>query len=277
MQLTPHYGPDPLIELDGDPGAVLAPTVRQRRRLADALGSFGDAEWNHPSRCDGWTTRDVVVHLDSTNTFWSFSIAQGRRGEPTRFLATFDPVASPAELVAAAADVPAAEVLERFRASTEALAASLSGLDADGWTTLAEAPPGHLTISALAHHALWDSWIHERDILLPMGHTAEVEADEVEAALRYVAALAPAFSVAGGSARSGVLGLAATEPDLAITVEVDDRVRVRSARASSPDVELRGGAVDLLEALSLRAPLDAPVPDDARWLVGGLAVVFDAA
>jgi uncharacterized protein (TIGR03083 family) len=277
MQLTPRYGPDPLIELDGDAGAILEPTVRQRRRLADALGSFGADEWDHPSRCDGWTNRDVVVHLDSTNTFWSFSIAQGLRGEPTQFLATFDPVATPAQLVAAAADVPAAEVLERFRASTEDLATALAALDAAGWTTLAEAPPGHLSISALAHHALWDSWIHERDILLPMGRTPDVEADEVDAALRYVAALAPAFSVAGGGTRRGVLGLAATDPDVALAVEVDDRVRVRSGPARSPDVELRGGAVDLLEALSLRAPLDAPVPDEARWLVGGLAVAFDAA
>jgi uncharacterized protein (TIGR03083 family) len=277
MQLTPHYGPDPLIELDGDPSAICEPTVRQRRRLAEALASFGDDEWNHPSRCEGWTNRDVVVHLDSTNTFWSFSIAQGLRGEPTQFLATFDPVATPAQLVAAEAGVPAAEVLERYRTSTEALATSLSALDADGWTTLAEAPPGHLTISALAHHALWDSWIHERDILLPLGRTPDVEADEVEGALRYVAGLAPAFAAAGGGTQHGVLGVVATDPDLTLAVEVDDRVRVRTGPASSPDLELRGGAVDLLEALSLRAPLDAPVPDEARWLIGGLAVAFDAA
>jgi uncharacterized protein (TIGR03083 family) len=277
MQLTPHYGPDPMIELDGDPGAILEPAVRQRRRLADAVGSFGEDEWSHPSRCSGWTNRDVVVHLDSTNTFWSFSITQGLRGEPTQFLATFDPVASPAELVAAAADVPAAEVLDRFRASTDDLATLLANLDAGGWTALAEAPPGHLTVSALAHHALWDSWIHERDILVPLGRTQPIETDEVGAALRYAAALAPAFAAAAGTARRGVLGLVATEPDVTAAVEVDGRVRVRSRPASGPDLELRGGAVDLLEALSLRAPLAAPVPDQARWLGEGLAVVFDAA
>ena len=46
--------------------------------------------------------QDVIIHLASTNQFWAFSINQGLAGEPTQFLLGFDPVASPAELVAAA-------------------------------------------------------------------------------------------------------------------------------------------------------------------------------
>ncbi len=105
MQLTPRYGPDPVITLDVAPAEILQPTVRQRARLAAALGAFSDEQWVHPSRCDGWSSRDLIVHLDSTNRFWSYSIAAGLRGEPTRLLATFDPVASPAELVADSGDV----------------------------------------------------------------------------------------------------------------------------------------------------------------------------
>src|SRR6187402_199779 len=121
MQLTPRYGSDPIITLDGSPSAIAAPAVRQRRRLAATLASFTDEQWAHPSRCEGWSSRDVIVHLDSTNAFWAFSAAEGLRGEPTRFLTTFDPVTSPAQLVVDTADVPVSKVLARFTASTDAL------------------------------------------------------------------------------------------------------------------------------------------------------------
>ena len=75
MQLAPRYGTDPIITLDGTPGEVLAPVVGQRRRLVEVLGGFDEEHWAGPSRCAGWSNRDVIVHLDSTNAFWSYSIA----------------------------------------------------------------------------------------------------------------------------------------------------------------------------------------------------------
>ena len=116
MLLNPHYGADPVLVLEGDPTAILAPTVRQRRRLAATVAGFTEAEWSHPSRCDGWSSRDVIVHLDGTNFFWTQSIAAGLRGDPTRYLATFDPVASPATVrrgVAGAVVVGRARPLRR--------------------------------------------------------------------------------------------------------------------------------------------------------------------
>lgn len=102
VQINPRYGDDPVVVIAGDPAAVGRPAVRQRRRFAEELARLTDDQWAHPSRCEGWSAKDVVVHLDSTNAFWAFSLSAGRTGEPTRFLATFDPVASPAELVAGA-------------------------------------------------------------------------------------------------------------------------------------------------------------------------------
>lgn len=66
MQLTPRYGTNPIITLDGKPSDILAPVTRQRRRFADALAAFTDDEWAHPSRCAGWSNRDVIIHVDST-------------------------------------------------------------------------------------------------------------------------------------------------------------------------------------------------------------------
>ena len=279
MQLTPRYGAQPVITLDGPPAAIARPLIRQRRRLATALASFTDEQWSHPSRCAGWSNRDVIVHLDSTNTFWSMSIAAGVHGEPTRFLATFDPVASPAQLVAGSGDVSTGEVLARFVASTDALVGLCSSLDHAGWSAAAEAPPGHVSVSPVAHHALWDSWVHERDVLVPLGLAPEPEADEVAACLRYVAALGPALALNRGAAGSGVLAIDATGPDVVVVVDIGEQVVVRAGAAGAPTVELRlaGDAVELLEALSVRRPLTQLIPADSVWMLRGLSDTFDVA
>jgi uncharacterized protein (TIGR03083 family) len=265
--LNPSYGSDPIIRIDGPPAAIAEPAIRQRRRLAEALASLDEEQWAHPSRCDGWSSRDVIVHLDGTNAFWSYSIAAGLRGEPSQVLAAFDPAATPAEMVAAAADVPTSAVLDQFVASSEALVNLLASLDEADWTAQAEAPPGHQSVSAVAHHALWDSWIHERDILLPLGVTPDREPDEIAASLRYVAALGPAIAVNRGDGGTGRLAMAVTEPDLEIVVDVGDRITV-SDGSDGTDPHLAGDAVELLEALSLRRPLDQPVPPDFEWIFG---------
>jgi len=275
VQQTPRYGADPVIVLDGSPADVLEPVARQRRRLAAVVSSFTDEQWARPSRCAGWSNRDVIAHLDTTNGFWVFSIASGLRGEPSRLLLGFDPAATPAQLVAASDGVPTGQVLEQFLASTDALLDVLTSLDDAGWSTLAETPAGHLSVSAVAHHALWDSWVHERDILLPLGDSPDEEADEIAASIRYVAALSPAMVLNRGAAQRGAFAIHVTDPDLQVVVDVGDEVLVRSGEA---DVELTltGDAVALLEALSVRAPLDQPVPPAASWMVSGLAEAFAA-
>jgi uncharacterized protein (TIGR03083 family) len=274
MQLTPRYGSDPVIVLEGSPAAVCGPFVRQRRRLASAVASFSDEQWTHPSRCEGWSSRDVIAHLDSTNDFFAYSIIAGLAGEPTEILTTFDPVKTPIDLVAMVADLSTGEMLDRFTASTRTLVDLLSSLDDDAWLALAESPPGHVSVSAVAHHALWDSWVHERDILLPLGITPEREADEIRACLRYVAALGPTFAINSGSTERGLLALDATDPDVSFVVEVGERVVVRDSPGPG-DLRLSGDAVELLEALSVRRPLTQPVPPAWAWMLRGLAEVFD--
>jgi uncharacterized protein (TIGR03083 family) len=274
MQLTPRYGSEPVIVLDGSPAAVCGPFVRQRQRLAARVAAFSDEQWTHPSRCAGWSSRDVIAHLDSTNDFFAFSVAAGLAGEPTEILTTFDPVKTPIELVAMVAELSTGEMLDRFTASTRTLVELLASLDDDAWSVLAESPPGHVSVSAVAHHALWDSWVHERDILLPLGISPDREADEIRACLRYVAAIGPTFAINSGGTERGVLALDVTDPDVSVVVEVGERVIVRDGRGAA-DLRLTGDAVDLLEALSVRRPLTQPIPPAVDWMLRGLAEAFD--
>jgi hypothetical protein len=131
-------------------------------------------------------------------------------------------------------------------------------------------------IRALALHALWDSWIHERDVVLPLGLPPVEDPDEVAACLQYVAALGPSFVVAAGSQRPGAIAVDATDPEVRFVVDVGASVTLREGDAPDGALVLGGSAIDLVEGLSMRCPLPGPVPDDDRWLLG-LAAVFDQA
>ena len=102
--LTPRYDATPVLTVDVR-GAGPHPLVQQRRRLeAPARRPLARTSGSTPAAATGGRVQDVVTHLISTNGFWALSIDARRwRGEPTRFLAAFDPVASPAQLVDAGA------------------------------------------------------------------------------------------------------------------------------------------------------------------------------
>jgi uncharacterized protein (TIGR03083 family) len=273
MQLTPRYGSDPVLVLDGPPDEIIGPTIRQRTRLATAVASFTDEQWAHRSRCSSWSNRDVIAHLESTNTYWAYSITAALRGKPTRLLTSFDPVTTPSDMVAGTRGLSPSDVLERFMASNTKLEELIGSLDGEACSAPAEAPPGHISISAVLHHALWDSWVHERDILLPLGIEPDEEADEIAPCLRYAAALGPAFALNEGATHRGVLAVDVKDPDVSFVVEIGDRVVVHSGEAAA-DLRLTGGAVDLLEALSVRQPLDEPIPTEVSWMVSGLSEAF---
>jgi len=273
MRLTPRYEGPPALVLDpvGDPSA---PLVRQRRRLAATVAAFDAEQWAAPSRCAGWTNRDVICHLITTNSFWAASITAGRAGEPTRFLPGFDPVVTPAQLVEATPFIGTTELLAKFVATNDAIEQALDGVDAAGWEVMAEAPAGHLALAAVASHALWDAWVHERDICVPLGVAVPEVPDEVMSSLRFVAGLGPAFLAISGSTRIGAFAVRAIDLDRTVVVDVGPTVVVRDDLVALGLPTVAGDAVALTEAFSLRS---APpvLPEADRWMVDALGVMFD--
>jgi len=239
------------------------------------LADLGDEEWSAPSRCDGWSVQDVVAHLVGVNAFWRSSVTAGLNGSPTRVLAGFDPAATPPLMVEPMRALTPAAVLDQFVASNDAFLATISDLDAPAWTTLAETPPGHLPMHLLARHALWDAWIHERDIALPLGRTAAEEPDELRSCLGYAAALSPAFAISFGAPTLGAFAIETTDPVVRLVLEVGETVAVREGAAPTAAPCLRGDTVSLIEALSLRAPTSVSAPIEWRRLLEGLAMAFD--
>lgn len=276
MKISPRYDTEPIVHLDVEPGAVGVPFLRQRRRFVSALAELSPEQWATPSRCDGWRVQDVAAHLAGADQFWHLSIVSGLAGEPTRVLAAFDPKATPAAMVDAVRGASPAETLASLREASEVLCATVEALDAAGWRALAESPAGHVTIDALVHHALWDCWIHERDVLLPLGLSQPEETDEIVAGLRYAVAIGPALALQSRTGRTGSLVLDVTRPDARVVVTVGEEVRVgRGGDAPDGALVLTGDAVDLVEALSVRAPWRQPIPEDRAWLLEGLSEVFE--
>jgi uncharacterized protein (TIGR03083 family) len=276
VQLTPRYHAPPIIEIDGPPGDTLAAVVRQRRRLEKLVSGFDDDQWLTASRCEDWNAREVIAHLVTVNMFWQASLQAGLAGTPTTMLADFDPSATPPLLIAGMASMSPAELVDQFVASNDGFLGLLDRLDDAGWATLAEAPPGHVPIHILNLHALWDSWVHERDIALPLGLTPEVEPDEVAHCLRYAAALGPAFAISSGVVDEGAFVVAAVDPDVAFVVRIgDDVVVVGDGEPPAGAPCLQGDAVTLVEALTMRVPLPPSTPESWSRLAGRLATVFD--
>jgi uncharacterized protein (TIGR03083 family) len=274
MLVSPRYEGPPIMSIAGEPGDQLEPVVRQRRRFESMLQGLGVDDWCSASRCEGWTVQDVVAHIVGVNAFWQASVRAGLAGSPTRVLVGFDPVETPALMVAPMRELSPGEVLEQFVASNDAFLDVIGGLSDAGWAALAEAPPGHLPIRLVVQHALWDCWVHERDVALPLGLIPPSEPDEVGSALRYVGALGPAFAVQSGGPRQGVYALEATDPTVHMVLDVGESVVARDDVAPTGAPCLRGDAVALVEALSLRVPLPPSAPRGWRQSLEVLATVF---
>ncbi len=274
MAPRPRYEGAPVLSVPGSPRDQLEPLARQRRRLVRVLGELSDDQWHAPSRCVGWSVQDVAAHLVTVNQFWTLSVRAGRSGSPTRYLEGFDPVDTPARLVHDMRHLTPGSVLAQLAASTDELLGLLAGLDDDGWSALAETPLGHVPVRLLASHALWDSWVHERDVVLPLGASLPREPDEVRSSLRYVCALVGAFSVLGEAEVAGTFGVEASSPDDRFVLDVEGRVSLREASPAAGSPTLCGDAVALIDALSMRVPLAGDVPAEWRRLTDAFEATF---
>lgn len=274
MSIPPRYGDAPVITIPGTPRDQLEPLSRQRQRFEEVLKDLHPDEWSLASRCTGWSIQDVAAHLDGVNRFWAASVQAGLDGSPTRILKDFDPVATPELLVAPTRGLAPRAVLDSFVASNGELLGLLGSLDDDQWATIAEAPPGHLPVRLLASHALWDSWVHERDVVVVVGRDQPCEPDEIEASLRYVSALTASLTVLTRPSTTQSVGVEALRPNVCFVLDVGERVDVRDVEPPMGLPTLRGDAVDLLDALSTRTGFPSPVPAEWAQLVEVFAAVF---
>lgn len=275
MMISPRYDGPTVLAIDGAPAEQLVPLCRQHRRMQKMVVAMTDEQLRAPSRCDGWAARDVVAHLVDVNAFWHASIAAGLGGAPSRLLAGFDPATTPPMLVDMMSALDTRQVVDQFVSTSEALLDIVSGLTDEQWSMLAESPAGYVPIRLVVQHGLWDSWVHERDIAVPLGLAPAVEPDELRSCLQYAAVIGPVLALCVGRSTPTVVAVEATDPAIRFVVEVGDSVSLRDEGSQGVPC-LRGDALALVEALSLRAALPAPMPVEWSPVLAGLTTAFDA-
>ena len=176
------------------PERLLQVFGEQRERFVALLRGFGPAAWAAPTRCADWSAHDVVRHLCDANTLVAATSPGDRRLDIT---AGFDPRVTPRRWATVPADESRGATLRRFMTTTEEMLGQLRAWLAQDRRFDVHLPYGAMDWTVLALHAYWDSWIHERDVLLAQGRQHPTDDDATFYATAYglfiAAAVAPFF------------------------------------------------------------------------------------
>jgi uncharacterized protein (TIGR03083 family) len=151
--------------LDAGAGAIRDVMATQRARLSRLFGGLSPAQWTAPSRCDAWTVHDVARHIaDVAN----IAVTQYRH-EPSPFpSAGFDPRDSPVRWLRASANATPNDTIRAFERLGVDEAAAIEDRIERGDHDEIDGPYGLVAWPVFALHVLWDTWLHERDIVGPL-------------------------------------------------------------------------------------------------------------
>jgi uncharacterized protein (TIGR03083 family) len=252
-----------------DPRHLLAVFARQRKRFAAVLAGFTPGDWAAPTRCADWTAHDVVRHLCDCNT-----ILGGTDQRLLDVTAGFDPRTTPRRWPAISASQSPSVTLARFLDTTRDLLALARGRLDRGQRYDALLPYGPMDWTVLMLHGFWDSWLHERDILLARGREHPTDADATGYATAYGLFLAATVaSMFGHPVHHQQLTLSG---DGGGVFDLDTRdavtLTVTHAAVAGPP------AAGVTDALGGRAPIPpvlGHLPASTRTALSGMADFFN--
>jgi uncharacterized protein (TIGR03084 family) len=146
---------------------VVTALAEQQAELSGLVAGLGEDEWLRPSRCEGWTVADVVLHVAQSNELalaslegrWAEFLVEQGRGWDGRQQSTVDDVA--AVMVEQERGVPGSAVWERWQTGADRLVELL-----DTGDLRARVPwvAGELSARTLAATRLAEAWIHTGDV-----------------------------------------------------------------------------------------------------------------
>jgi uncharacterized protein (TIGR03084 family) len=145
--------------------AIVAALAEQQAELSSLLSGLDDLDWQRPSRCEGWTVGDVVLHLAQTNDLASAS-ASGRMAEALDVLASGQGGTGSVDdgadvLVARERGQPGPVLRDRWVDSADGLCRRLEGVDPHQrlqWVA------GQVSARTLASTRIAETWIHAGDV-----------------------------------------------------------------------------------------------------------------
>ena len=225
----------------------------QRQRFITVLRGFGPGDWAAPTRCTAWSAQDVVRHLCDTNLK---AAAIGPGDSTLDVTAGYDPRITPRQWLVASAGEPPDATLTRFVATTEERFALDRARLAQGARFDVRLPYGLMDWTVRALHGFWDSWLHERDVLLARRPEHPTGGDATTYAAAYGLFIAAAVAAVFGGQVQEKLTLGG---DGGGAFELDNRdgvtITVTPAATAGPP------AAEVVDALAGRPPAAAVLGD----------------
>jgi uncharacterized protein (TIGR03084 family) len=245
---------DPLVEA----------LVAEQLELKGHLEALSEAQWQAPTRCEGWDVTDVVIHLAQSDEM-AVGSARGQFAEVLAGLAEGLGTAGSVDegvafMVARQRGVGTAELFERWWSTANSLVEALDGMNLSTrvmWVT------GELSARSMATTRLAETWIHGGDIASAVG-IQKTPTDRLKNISRLAWRTLPyAFSSAGLS-MSGPVAFHLTSPsgdswDLlpdepaltTISGPASELCEVAARRAEPSTTTLVGVGPDAKEVLAL--------------------------
>lgn len=167
--------------------------------LEALVADLTDAEWEVQSLCPEWTVKGVVSHLAGVeHALDGWVPVEGDKKLPFNKVGEWLKASSEWSLDQYRNEL--AELLQRRRDQLSAMSDEVFG----GWSMT---PVGEGTYQRFMNVRVFDFWVHQRDMTIPLGRTtddsgpaAELSVDEVEASIGYIVgkkiALADQMSIA---------------------------------------------------------------------------------
>jgi len=247
---------------DIDPAVVAL--IEQQAELSDVLAGLGDTDWELPSRCDGWSVRDVVLHLAQTNELaigsldGSFAAVAGRFGGGGRQDSTIDDAV--ADMVDRERGASSSAIHERWESGVAALQRAFESCDLSRrvpWAT------GELSARTLATTRLAETWIHTGDVADAVG-VVLLPSDRLRDIARLAWRTLPYAFARAGQKMTGPVAFELdgprgdrwdfvpdAEPLTTIRGSADDLCNVAARRIDPSDTSLVGDGPDAAAVLDL--------------------------
>jgi len=222
----------------------------RRCALMNLVRSIPATAWHTPSRCSQWTVHQVVRHVRDVARI-QVARLQGDGNPFGRNL--FDPRTSPAQWLARSEGETPGNTVDQLASLLQCEDALFSQQAGRQQLLLV---PGQLRRevhwSVAVTHSLWDAWMHERDIAVPLGLTQTPGDAEMRLMIMY-----SLLAAAGPAARENdhidlALGLTGS-PDHTYRIgHAGDDLYVSVATGAQP--QLSGPMDTVLDSLAGRGP-----------------------
>lgn len=246
-----------------------------RSRLVAELSELTEKEWNGPTRCHLWSVADVISHLTDSNRWGLEVLHEALRGTESSSMMAFDNRLTPHEYVKAGRGRSRKKIIEDLATGTEKLLMVVGETRDLRAVPFIQAPIGRVSPTLAVLHLLWDSWLHERDVLEPLDRSPVYSANEVRLVASYALLLA-------GSAISSITA-AHQHCDLLLDgaggghyrMEIEETIRLSVVMpVPATGAMLQGPILSTIDALAGRGNLRDVVngPRDAIRLLCVLSV-----